>query len=200
MSGSCAGVTSPEQWDRVVAPCSETSTSCKRPTSRELFPLSQWLEQMLYTTIQLIPLAILLGANHFAPKLEGLWFPVFIAIELLFAAGLMLGMAACVVYLRDLTQVMGIILSLGLFATPIIWPLSKLQNITIGPLHHVDLRPYYALINPIGPVIDNVRRTFLLNQAPDWPLVGLAALSASIWFLVGYYFFKRLETGFADIS
>jgi ABC-type polysaccharide/polyol phosphate export permease len=167
---------------------------------RELFPLSQALEQMLYTTIGLLPLSIIFAVHHFTPKAGIVFVPIFIAIEIIFATGLMLGMAAAVVYVRDLQQVMGIIMSLGLFATPIIWPFSKLQNFTWGPLHHVDLRPYYSVLNPIGPVIDNVRRTVLLGQAPEWPLLGLAALSACAYLLLGYRLFKRLETGFADIS
>jgi ABC-type polysaccharide/polyol phosphate export permease len=167
---------------------------------RELFPLSQALEAMLYTTIQLIPLAIIFAVNGFLPKPGLVWTPLFIAIELVFAAGIMLAMACLVVYLRDLQQVMSIILSLGLFATPIIWPLSKLANISVGPLHHVDLRPYYVVINPLGAVIDNMRRTVLLGLNPDWPLVGLAALSACAYLALGYHLFKRLETGFADIS
>ncbi len=167
---------------------------------RELFPISQMLEQMFYTTIGLIPLAIIFAIHGFPPKIEGLWVPLFIVIEWIFAAGLMLGMAALVVYLRDLLQVMGIVMSLGLFATPIIWPLSKLQNISYGPLHHWDLRPYYVVFNPLGAVIDNIRRTLLLGQSPEWPLVGLAALSACAYFFLGYRIFKRLEIGFADIS
>lgn len=167
---------------------------------RELFPLSQALEAMLYTTIQLLPLAIIFAVNGFLPKAGVVWVPLFIVIELVFAAGIMLAMAALVVYLRDLQQVMSIILSLGLFATPVIWPLSKLQHITAGPLHNVDLRPFYVVINPLGAVIDNIRRTVLLGQNPEWFLVGLAALSACAYLVLGYRLFKRLETGFADIS
>jgi len=167
---------------------------------RELFPLSQALEAMLYTTIQLIPLAIIFAANTFTPKPQLVWIPVFILIELVFATGAMLAMAALVVYLRDLQQVMGIVLSLGLFATPIIWPLSKLNHITGGPLHNVDLRPYYVAFNPLGAVIDNMRRTVLQGLSPEWSLLGVAAVSACIYLMLGYHLFKRLETGFADIS
>jgi ABC-2 type transport system permease protein/lipopolysaccharide transport system permease protein len=167
---------------------------------RELFPLSQALEAMLYTTIQLVPLAIIFAANGFTPKADLVWVPLFILIELVFAAGVMLAMAALVVYLRDLQQVMGIILSLGLFATPIIWPLSKLNHVSGGPFHNVDFRPYYVALNPLGAVIDNVRRTVLLGLSPEWPLVALAAVMAGFYLALGYYLFKRLETGFADIS
>ncbi len=167
---------------------------------RELFPLSQMLEQTLYTGISFIPLTILLIANGFTPKLGTLWVPVFIAVEVLFGIGLMLLMSAVVVYVRDVVQIMALIMSLGLFATPIIWPLSKLRNITWGPFHHFDFRPYYSVFNPLGPVIDNVRRTALQGLPPDWPLLGLAAISASVYFVVGYRLFKRLEVNFADIS
>jgi ABC-type polysaccharide/polyol phosphate export permease len=167
---------------------------------RECFPLSQMLEQTLYTTIGVIPLVILFVANGFTPKVEALWIPVFLIIEVMFTAGLVLAMAALVVYLRDLQQVMSIILQLGLFATPIIWPLSKLSKISWGPLHHVDLRPYYVAFNPLGAVIDNIRRTALLGLSPEWSLLGIAAISACVYFVIGYRIFKRLEVGFADIS
>ena len=80
---------------------------------RECFPLSQILEQTLYTAIGLIPLGILLGVHGFAPKLGSLWVPLILVVELLFTIGLTLMMAAFIVYVRDLAQVTGIILSLG---------------------------------------------------------------------------------------
>jgi ABC-type polysaccharide/polyol phosphate export permease len=167
---------------------------------REIFPLAQMLEQVLYTTISLIPLAILLLVHHFVPHVQALWIPVFLPIELLFTAGLVLAMASAIVYVRDLTQVMGLILQFGLFATPIIWPLSELKHLTFGPFHHADMQPYYVVFNPLGAVMDSVRRTALQGLSPDWHLLGLAAVSACVYFFLGYRIFKRLETGFADIS
>ena len=168
---------------------------------RECFPLAQMLEQALYTLIALVPLGILMGYLGFAPHLQVLyWAPVFIVIELLFAAGLTLAFSSLVVYVRDLTQVSSIITQLGLFATPVIWQFSKISNVTWGPLHHVDMRPYYSFFNPLGPVIDSVRNTMLLNRPPDLSLLGIGAASAFLYFVIGYSLFKRLEVGFADIS
>jgi ABC-2 type transport system permease protein/lipopolysaccharide transport system permease protein len=167
---------------------------------RECFPLSQILEQTLYTTIGLIPLIILFAVKGFAPHIQILWAPVFMAIEILFTAGMVLGAAALVVYVRDLTQITALIIQIGLFASPVIWPLSKLQKISFLGFHKVDLRPYYSFLNPLGPVIDSVRRTMLVGESPDWRLLAIAAVSASLYFLAGYKIFKRLEVGFADIS
>ena len=158
------------------------------------------LEQALYTLIGLIPLGILMGYLGFAPHIGVLWAPIFIAIELVFAAGLTLLFAAAVVYVRDLAQVTSIITSLGLFATPVIWPLNKIASVSFGPFHQVNMEPYYSFFNPLAPVIDSVRRTMLQGLSPDWNLLGIGAVSASLYFLIGYTVFKRLEVGFADIS
>jgi ABC-type polysaccharide/polyol phosphate export permease len=38
-----------------------------------------------------------------------------------------------------------------------------------------------------------------VGSAPDWGLLGLSTLSATIVFLLGFRVFKRLEREFADI-
>jgi ABC-2 type transport system permease protein/lipopolysaccharide transport system permease protein len=167
---------------------------------RECFPLSQMLEQCLYTGVMLLPLTIILFITGFTPHVQVLWCPIFIVIELLFTGGMVLAMSSLIVYVRDLTQIMGLILQLGLFATPIIWPLSKLAKVTVGPFHHFDFRPYYVFVNPLGAVIDNLRRTALQGLSPEWGLLGIAAVSATLYFFLGYWIFKRIETGFADIT
>lgn len=158
---------------------------------RECFPLSQILEQTVYTTIALLPLGILCLYYGYVPHIETLYFPIFIVIEIFFTAGVVLAMAAMIVYLRDLIQVMGLIITIGLYASPVVWPFSEIPHA---------LQPVYAFVNPIGPVIDNVRRTMLLGHSPDWAMVGIAAVSAVLYFFAGYRIFKRLEVSFADIS
>jgi ABC-type polysaccharide/polyol phosphate export permease len=174
----------------------------KTQFSRECFPLSQMLEQTLYTTLGLLPLGILMGYLGFAPKSETVYVPIFILIEVVFATGVVLAMCALVVYVRDLVQIMSIITQLGLFATPIIWPLDKIASITYKPLgmHKFNLEPYYCFFNPLAAVIDDIRRTALQGLQPDWRLTGIAAVSASLYFVAGFKIFKRLEIGFADIS
>jgi ABC-2 type transport system permease protein/lipopolysaccharide transport system permease protein len=79
----------------------------------------------------------------------------------------------------------------GLFATPVAY------SLTVIPAR---LLPLYAVLNPLGPVIQDFRRTVLYGLAPEWGLLGLAALASVAWLLGGYAVFKRLETGFADIA
>lgn len=158
---------------------------------RECFPLSQMLEQTVYTVIAFLPLGILFAIKGFAPKRGIVWSPIFMLIEVAFAAGVVLALSALVIYARDLVQALGIFTQLGMFATPVIWPFSKVPAFW---------QPLYALVNPLGPVIDNVRRTMLLGQSPTWSLLAIAAVGAAGYLVVGYLIFKRLEATFADIA
>jgi ABC-type polysaccharide/polyol phosphate export permease len=58
----------------------------------------------------------------------------------------------------------------------------------------------YGFFSPLGPVIDDVRRTMLMGLNPAWgPL--LAAIAGTVFYLVlGYRIFRRLEVNFADIA
>lgn len=166
---------------------------------RECFPLETMALAGINTVLSWIPLAILFVVYGRAPALTTLWAPMLMVIEVLFAAGVTLLIAGIIIQMRDLMQVLPIIISLGLFIEPVIWPLTKLQSTATN---HVPawVLPVYSFLNPLGPVIDSVRRTMLLGLSPDWPLMGLAALGAVTYLFVGYKVFKRLEVVFADIA
>jgi lipopolysaccharide transport system permease protein len=189
---------------------------------RECFPLETMGVSGINTVISWIPLAILFVRYGRAPALTTLWVPLFMVVEIAFAAGVALAISALVIQMRDLVQVLPIITSLGLFLTPVIWPYSKIPtNYRIGGhkvhhleyvnghLHHVshvvggitvNLQIVYGFLNPLGPVIDNARRTMLLGLNPDWSVMGAATLGALLWLMVGYRIFKRFEVNFADIA
>jgi len=163
---------------------------------RECFPLETMGVNALNTVLSWVPLALLFVIFGRAPAVATLWTPLFMLIEVVFAAGVTLAVAGLIIQMRDLVQVLPIVLSLGLFVNPVIWPLSRLAP----PHAPAYVLPIYSLVNPVGPVIDNVRRTMLLGMAPNWGLIGLASLGAALYFIGGYKLFKRLEVQFADLA
>ncbi len=155
-----------------------------------------------------VPLALLFVIFGRAPKLATLWVPMFIVIELVFAAGVAMAVSSIIIQMRDLMQVLPIITSLGLFATPVIWPFSEIPtsyHIAGGHLVHVthvvnghlvdhvhrvggitvNLQMVYGFFNPLGPIIANARNTMLLGQAPEWDLVAVAVAGATTYLLLG---------------
>lgn len=158
---------------------------------RECFPIDSMMTAALNTALSLIPLIGIFAINRFMPHIQVLWSPLFILIEVAFTAGVVFAVAGMVINMRDLVQVLPMIISLGLFLCPVVWPFHKI------PLKY---QPYYAFFIPVGVVINEVRRTMLHGLSPQWGLTSIAALGAALYLLVGYRIFKRLEVHFADLA
>ena len=120
-----------------------------------------------------------------------LWLPLLLYVLLAFTLGVMFLVSAVVVYFRDLRQAIPMILQLGLFATPVAYGMEFI------PQRYWTI---YSILNPLGPVLDGLRRTLLFHGSPDLSLLIPAAISATVWLAVGYLTFKRLETRFADVA
>jgi ABC-2 type transport system permease protein/lipopolysaccharide transport system permease protein len=133
----------------------------------------------------------LFAIYSFAPKLTTLWTPLIIVVMVAFTVGVTLFAASVLIYLRDVRYVVPLAVQVGLFATPVAY------SFTVIP---VAWQPAYAVVNPMGPIIEDFRRTVLYGLPPAWGLFGLASLASAAWLLGGYALFKRLETGFADIA
>jgi ABC-2 type transport system permease protein/lipopolysaccharide transport system permease protein len=158
---------------------------------REVFPLATIGTSAVDAGAATLVLGLLFVLYQDWPAATSYWAPLLIVILFAFTTGVGLVFAALTVYLRDLRQLVPLILQLGLFATPIIWPLSKIP---------AEWRGLYVFLNPVGGVIDGLRRCVLYGQAPNWTYTGLSAISATLALVLGYALFKRLETGFADVS
>jgi len=158
---------------------------------RACFPLSQMLESAFYTAIAWIPLVLLFAIYGYMPHVQILWTPVFVVVEVVFTMGVVLAFAALVVHVRDLVQVMGLLVQLGLLVTPVIWPFTKIPSAW---------QPVYSFVNPLGPVIDGFRRTMLLGAPPNWGLLAVGLAGGLCYLVAGYALFKRLEVSFADIA
>jgi ABC-type polysaccharide/polyol phosphate export permease len=159
---------------------------------RECFPLETILVTAVNTVLAWIPLALLFIFYRFMPHPETLWVvPLMIVIEVLFTVGLTLAVSALIIQMRDLAQVLPMIIQLGLFVTPVIWQFSLIS---------AQWRIVYGFVNPLGPVIDDARRAMLYGQNPvPGPLLAAIAGTA-LYLAVGYRLFKRFEVNFADIA
>jgi lipopolysaccharide transport system permease protein len=118
-----------------------------------------------------------------------LWVPVLLILQIALTSGVVLFIAALSVRFRDVRFLVPLGLQIWMFASPIIYPS------TLVPTH---LRPYYEL-NPMAGIISGYRAAVIHGAAPEAASL-LAASIVSLGLLVlGYLYFKRAETVFADI-
>lgn len=158
---------------------------------REVFPLASVIVAAIDSTISTAILGVLFAIFTFAPKITSLWVPLLLLVQFAFTIGVTLVISGVLIYLRDLRQALPLLLQFGLFATPVAWGIDVVPE---------KWQLAYSILNPLAPVIDGYRRTVLFGQAPQWELLGPAALSAAALLGLGYILFKRLETGFADAA
>jgi lipopolysaccharide transport system permease protein len=114
-----------------------------------------------------------------------LWLPVLLIPQVLLTAGIGWILAATGVFVRDLGQVIGFLLTLLFFMTPICY----------------EERPDLPLLtwNPIFVLVKGYRAVLLQDASPwnsglAWLWVGSAAVA-----ILGYAWFHRLRKTFADV-
>jgi len=121
--------------------------------------------------------------------LELLWFPLIVLVQLILTIGLALFLSAMTVHFRDLKDILGNLMTLWFFATPIIYPLQEAPE---------NLR-WWLNLNPMTHLMVSYQEV-LFFRGPFTKWEGLAALGTGslLVFIVGYFVFDRLRDSFAE--
>jgi lipopolysaccharide transport system permease protein len=112
------------------------------------------------------------------------WLPM-----VLWGLGLAWFLAALGVFLRDLQALVGLLVTVLFFLSPIFYPLSALPP---------DLRALFRL-NPVAVFVEDARRVLVFGLAPQWPWTAAATAAGLVVVSLGYAFFMRSKPAFADV-
>jgi ABC-type polysaccharide/polyol phosphate export permease len=182
---------------------SNKSLMAKSHFPRECFPMSQVLGSAFTSLMATVPLAVLFAITAFPPKPTTVWVPLYIAIEVPVTVGIVLLVSSVIVQMRDLQQIVPILMPLAMIIT-VIKPLSVEMHhqLVANPAAFVHGwgRIAYCVINPMAPIIDNVRASVLLGFGPQVDLLVPAIIGSIAYLCIGYVVFKKLEVNFADLT
>jgi lipopolysaccharide transport system permease protein len=115
--------------------------------------------------------------------------PLIVAPYLVFIIALVLFFAAVGVYLRDLSQVVALLITITMFLTPIFFPIES-----VPPRFQT-----LIWLNPLTFIVQQVRGVVIFGQWPNflglmiYTVASLASLALAFWL------FQRLRNGFADV-
>ena len=156
---------------------------------REVLPIAAMLARLMDFGIASIIIAMLLVIFKVPVFPLGLVFlPVVLATQLILILGIGLATAAANVFVRDIRSLMVLGLQIWFYASPVIYPASSVPE---------RLLTYYYL-NPMNGIIEAYRDLLLRAQLPGSYFVPSVLISV-FFFLLGYWYFKRVEFQFADI-
>ena len=116
----------------------------------------------------------------------------YICCNMLLVLGLSYFTAAFTVFFRDMTQIISIVLTMGMWMTPIMWTMSP----DVPELLHLVFK-----LNPMYYIVDGFRDS-LLDKVWFWekPLWSIYFWSFTIiLYLVGVKLFNRLKIHFSDV-
>lgn len=118
------------------------------------------------------------------------WLPFILLPFALMMLGFSWLLSALGVFVRDLGQVIGVLVTVLLFVGPIVYPLRLIPQ---------QYQNWVLFGNPLSIVVDQLRTIVLDGANPDWGLLGLYYLMAIAVLIIGYLFFTRTSAGFADV-
>lgn len=155
----------------------------------EVLPVVRTLAALASEAVAIILFLIFLLALRGEVPVTVLWLPTLLIPQILLTLGLSFTLAATGAFLRDLAQVIGYLLTLWFFLTPICYPESAVPE-TVAPL---------LAKNPLFWLVRGYRAALLEGHAPDWRLLALLWVVSILVFIAGRRWFHKLKSGFADV-
>lgn len=169
---------------------------------REILPLTAVITKLVELGISFLILVGLMIWYQFVPGIYIFWLPFIICYTILAALSIAFVGSAINVYYRDVGTALPVLLSLLMYASPVIYPLQLVKDKLLA--HHAAgewsnlLYTLYTL-NPMAGIIDAFQSVVLRNQPPDLAAMVPGMILVAILLPLSYAFFKRAESYFADV-
>ena len=156
---------------------------------RLIIPLAKVTAPLLDFAIAFSILLILMAFYGVMPSVKLLAIVPLILIAGLFALSIGLWLGPINVRFRDVKHTVPFMLQIGMYASPIVYPLSQVP---------AEWKALYSL-NPMVGVIEGFRWAVFDRGNPDFGALGIGLAVIVVMLLLGLVYFKNQERNFADV-
>lgn len=122
------------------------------------------------------------------PDIHVVWLPILMVLTLLFAMGIGLFLGVINVFMRDVGQVVPVVLQALFWLTPIVY------NLSILPEH----LQHWFKYNPMYPLITSYQNVLLYGKPPLWNELGVLAVASVLMMLISLIVFRRASPEMVD--
>lgn len=116
-------------------------------------------------------------------------FPLFVAMLAFMAVGFGMIFSSMTTKYRDLQIMLAKIISLWVYITPVIYPLSMVSNEKLN---------LAMSLNPVTPVMEAIKYSLLGQGQFSWLWLGYSALFTLILLIIGLMLFNKVQKSFMD--
>jgi lipopolysaccharide transport system permease protein len=161
---------------------------------RLIIPATSVTTAFVDLAVSSVILVVMMAYYGSMPQLVGAAIiPLLLLIVTLTALGIGLFFASLNVKYRDVRYALPFFINIGLYVTPVIYPISMLDTYPV-------VKTLFLCLNPIATVINTARTGFLGSAPIEWGMPAVALFVSVMYFLFGLFYFRRTESYFADIA
>ena len=153
-----------------------------------IFPIEKCLFALVNFAFTLIAVVLVMLVQRVVPTATALLFPIPVLYCFIFVCGVSLFLSAATVYFRDVQHLYGVLLTMLMYLTPIIYPLELLEG-------HSFISKIVRL-NPITHYVEYFRALVMYDTIPGLKENLVCLLMALIAFVIGALVFKKAQGKF----
>lgn len=123
------------------------------------------------------------------PDLHMLWLPVLIVITLMLAMGLGLLVGTMNVFMRDIGQVVPVVLQALFWLTPVVY------NVNILP----ERVQFWFKLNPLYPLVTSYQNIMVYGKPPLWSELAILVGASLVLLVIALVVFRRASPEMVDV-
>jgi lipopolysaccharide transport system permease protein len=154
---------------------------------KEIFPISAVLACLFDFFVATVALVILLLLMRIGWSVYLVWTPVLLLTMVLLATGIGMIVSAASLFFRDVKYIIEVLLTFGIFFTPVFYEVSMLGD-----------KGKWLLLNPLAPILEGLSASVVNHQSPALSSFAYSLGFSLVTFFAGFVFFKHLEPAFAE--
>ena len=155
---------------------------------REIIPISITTSQLVNFLITCLIMFIFIFVSGVGFSIHILLLPILILIQFILTLAINFVLSALTVFAHDIDHFVSVALTLGFYATPIVYLSTMLPE-----------KFQWAMkVNPMAVLVEAYRSVLYYHQLPDFKLLGIWVVLSILFLVLGYLIFKKLEKNFVE--
>lgn len=157
----------------------------------QILPTSVVFSQFISLLLGLIVLAAVVLAAGIGFSWYLVLLPIPLAVQIVICLGLAYFFSSANVFYRDVEHILGIIVMAWMYLTPILYPITILED-------KPEWAQTAAYLNPMTGIITSYQKIILDHDFPDWGWLGYSAAVSAVIFVAGFAIFNRYKFRFEE--